>query len=100
MTAPDFHFTIPLLNAASLFNMYHDDESKQPLTDRYVFIYDVPQYDVLLLVRAKGCGSTAPACLTGVRIADRKESDSWLEEEADAAKSIIHVTKGPSGCDY
>ena len=99
LTAPDFHFAIPLPNAASRFNVYHDDESKLPLTDRYGFIYDVSQYDVLLLVRAKECGSTAPACLTGVRIADRKESNSWSDEETDAAKSIIHVTKGPCGCD-
>ena len=99
LTAPDFRFTIPLPNAASRFNVYHDDESKQPLTDRYGFIYDVSQYDVLLLVRAKECGSTAPACLTGVRIADRKESNSWSDEEADASKSVIHVTKGHCECD-
>lgn len=99
LTAPDFHFTIPLPNAASRFSVYHDDESKRPLTDRYGFIYDVSQYDVLLLVRAEECGSTAPACLTGVRIADRKESNSWSDEEADVAKSTVHVTRGPCDCD-
>ena len=99
LTAPDFRFTIPLPNAASRFSVYHDDESKRPLTDRYGFIYDVSQYDVLLLMRAKECGNTAPACLTGVRIADRKESNSWSDEEADLPKSIIHVTKGPCECD-
>ena len=99
LTAPDFHFTIPLPNAASRFSVYHDDESKRPLTDRYGFIYDVSQYDVLLLMRAKECGNTAPACLTGVRIADRKESNSWSDEEADLPKSIIHVTKAPCECD-
>jgi hypothetical protein len=99
LTAPDFHFTIPLPNAASRFSVYHDDESKRPLTDRYGFIYDVSQYDVLLLMRAKECGNTAPACLTGVKIADRKESNSWSDEEADLPKSIIHVTKAPCDCD-
>lgn len=99
LTAPDFRFTIPLPNAASRFNVYHDDESKQPLTDRYGFIYDVSQYDVLLLVRAKECGSTAPACLTGVKIADRKESNSWSDEEADVSKSVIHVTKEFCECE-
>jgi small G protein signaling modulator 3 len=84
LTVPDFRFTIPLpSNAASRMSVYHqrDDEDegrKQPLmTDRYGSIYDV-----LLLTRAKECGSTAPACLTGVKIADRKESNSWSDEEA------------------
>ncbi|KAG9316133.1 hypothetical protein JVU11DRAFT_3810 [Chiua virens] len=99
LTAPDFRFTIPLPNAASRFNAYHHDESKEPLTDRYGFIYDVSQYDALLLMRAKECGNTAPACLTGVKIADRRESNSWSDEEAGASKSIIHVTKGPCECD-
>lgn len=99
LATPDFRFTIPLPNAASRFSVYHDDESKQPLTDRYGFIYDVSQYDVLLLVRAKECGSTAPACLTGVRIADRKESNSWSDEETDMSKSVIHATKGLCECD-
>ena len=99
LTAPDFRFTIPLPNAASRFSVYHDDESKQPLTDRYGFIYDVSQYDVLLLMRAKECGNTAPACLTGVKIADRKESNSWSDEEAEVSKSVVHVTKESCVCD-
>lgn len=47
------------------------------LTDRYGFVYDVSQYDVLLLLRAYDCKNTAPACLTGVKIADRQEDNSW-----------------------
>ncbi|KAF8344718.1 GTPase activating rab protein [Amanita rubescens] len=47
------------------------------LTDRYGFVYDVSQYDVLLLLRACECKNTAPACLTGVKIADRQEDNSW-----------------------
>ncbi|KAF9230997.1 rab-GTPase-TBC domain-containing protein [Melanogaster broomeanus] len=99
LTALDFHFTMPLPNTASRFNVYHDDESHQHLTDRYGFIYDVSQYDVLLLTRAKECGNTAPACLTGVKIADRKENNSWSDEEAEAQTNLIHVTKGPCECD-
>ncbi|KIJ62922.1 hypothetical protein HYDPIDRAFT_41614 [Hydnomerulius pinastri MD-312] len=98
LTAPDFHFTIPLPNTASRFSVYHDNESKQPLTDRYGFIYDVSQYDVLLLIRAKECGNTAPACLTGVKIADRKESNSWSDEEDDAQQNAIDVVKGLCEC--
>ena len=98
LTAPDFQFTIPLPNTASRFTVYCDDESKQPLTDRYGFIYDVSQYDVLLLIRAKECGNTAPACLTGVKIADRKESNSWSDDDDDEGKDVIEIVKDPCGC--
>jgi len=52
------------------------------LTDRYGFVYDVSQYDVLLLLRACECKNTAPACLTGVKIADRQEDNSWPGDAA------------------
>ena len=45
---------------------------------------DVSHYDVLLLIRAKECGNTAPACSTGVKIADRQEDNSWPDEEESA----------------
>ncbi|KAF8629644.1 hypothetical protein AX15_003375 [Amanita polypyramis BW_CC] len=54
-----------------------DSEDEVLLTDRYGFVYDVSQYDVLLLLRARDCKNTAPACLTGVKIADRQEDNSW-----------------------
>ncbi|KAK2467249.1 hypothetical protein APHAL10511_000798 [Amanita phalloides] len=54
-----------------------DSEGDMLLTDRYGFVYDVSQYDVLLLLRARDCKNTAPACLTGVKIADRQEDNSW-----------------------
>ncbi|KAG0695124.1 rab-GTPase-TBC domain-containing protein [Suillus ampliporus] len=98
LTAPDFHFTIPLPTTASRFTVYRDDESKQPLTDRYGFIYDVSQYDVLLLIRAKECGNTAPACLTGVKIADRKESNSWSDDDDDERKDVIEIVKESCDC--
>lgn len=99
LTAPHFRFTIPLPTTASRFTVYRDDESKQPLTDRYGFIYDVSQYDVLLLIRAKECGNTAPACLTGVKIADRKESNSWSDDDDDDQKDVIEIVKDSCTCD-
>ncbi|KAJ3797579.1 GTPase activating rab protein [Lentinula aff. detonsa] len=53
------------------------------LTDRYGFMYDVCQYDVLLLLRARQCQCTAPACLTGVKIADREEDNTWPDSDDD-----------------
>jgi small G protein signaling modulator 3 len=96
LTAPDFRFSIPLPNVASRFSVYRDDENQQPLTDRYGFMYDVSQYDVLLLIRAEECGNTAPACLTGVKIADRQENNSWPEEDDEGAS--IEIVKGPCDC--
>ncbi|KAF9458407.1 rab-GTPase-TBC domain-containing protein [Collybia nuda] len=95
LTARDFRFSIPvpLPSVASRFSVSvgasgHDDGTgkgagaeKKPLTDRYGFMYDVSLYDVLLLIRARECGNTAPACLTGVKIADREEDEGWPEEE-------------------
>lgn len=56
----------------------------EPLVDRFGFMYDIALYDVLLLVRARTCRCAAPACLTGVKIADRTE-DEWSDDEADVA---------------
>lgn len=100
LTARDFRFSIPLPNAtASRFTVARhpgEDEAPQPLTDRYGFMYDVAQYDALLLTRAKECGSTAPACLTGVKIADRQESNSWPEEDEDRLK--VEIIKDVCNC--
>jgi len=48
-------------------------------------------------MRAKECGSTAPACLTGVKIADREEDNSWSDD--DEAKIGIDIVKGVCPCD-
>lgn len=109
LTSKDFHFTIPLPRAASRLSVYNDD--KKPLTDRYGFMYDVAQYDVLLLLRAKECKNTAPACLTGVKIADRKEDDEGFEEgisavydggggstSSELASTKIEIIKGACPC--
>ena len=60
-------------------------------------MYDISQYDLLLLIRAKECGNTAPACLTDVKIADREEDNSWPDD--DEAKNAIDIVKGTYICD-
>ncbi|KAI0064944.1 TBC-domain-containing protein [Artomyces pyxidatus] len=97
LTSRNFRPVIPLPNAASRLSVYLDDRSQEPLTDRFGFMYDVSQYDLLLLIRAKGCRNTAPACLTGVKIADRTEDD-WSDEEGEPP-SPIDVLKEPCDCD-
>ncbi|KAL4262497.1 Rab-GAP TBC domain-containing protein [Pleurotus pulmonarius] len=99
LTSRDFHFTIPLPHTASRFSVYNNDHTQTPLTDRYGFMYDVSQYDFLLLLRAKECGNTAPACLTGVKIADREEDNSWSDNEDDDVKDEIDVVKDNCTCD-
>jgi hypothetical protein len=102
LTSRDFRFSLPF---ASRFTVYHDDKNQRPLTDAYGFMYDISQYDVLLLIRANECGNTAPACLTGVKIADREEDDSWPDEDDDddegsgSGKDVIEIVKGPCTCD-
>ena len=102
LTSRDFRFTIPLPQAASKYTIYHDDKNQRPLTDRYGFMYDVSQYDVLLLIRAKECRNTAPACLTGVKIADREEDNSWPDDEdggGTVVKDTISIVKDSCPCD-
>ncbi|KAG6918433.1 hypothetical protein DXG01_014613 [Tephrocybe rancida] len=101
LTSREFRFSIPLPQNATRFKVYHDDKSQRPLTDRYGFMYDVSQYDVLLLIRAKECGNTAPACLTGVKIADREEDNSWPDDEddEDGTKQVIDIVKESCPCD-
>ncbi|KAI9067697.1 TBC-domain-containing protein [Trametes sanguinea] len=96
LTARDFHFSIALPDNASTFA---DDRSHEGLTDRFGFIYDVSRYDVLLLLRAKECKNTAPACLTGIKVADRREDNRWPEEDDDAGADAIEIVKEPCDCD-
>jgi small G protein signaling modulator 3 len=96
LTSRNFHFTIPLPTSAR-FNVYLDQENQKPLTDRYGFTYDVSKYDVLLLLRAKESGNTSPACLTGVRIADREESTCW-HDGADEGEQVMEIVEGPCDC--
>ncbi|KAF8193339.1 GTPase activating rab protein [Pholiota molesta] len=102
LTSRDFRFSIPLPQSASKYTIYHDDKNQRPLTDRYGFMYDVSQYDVLLLIRAKECNNSAPACLTGVKIADREENNSWPDddEEEDGAgpTNVMEIVKESCTC--
>ena len=98
ITARDFRPPMPLSNAATRFSVYYDDKNQQPLTDRFGFMYDVSEYDLLLLLRAKDCDNSAPACLTGVKIADRTENNHWPEEDGDGPPTI-EIIKGSCECD-
>ncbi|KAI3605658.1 gtpase activating rab protein [Moniliophthora roreri] len=106
LTAPDFRFSIPLPSSASAhFHHNQGDGGTQgllDLTDRYGFMYDVSKYDLLLLMRARECRCTAPACLTGVKIADRVEDNMWPDEDdqgMDIGKQEVEIVKGRCGCD-
>ncbi|KAG7090133.1 hypothetical protein E1B28_011741 [Marasmius oreades] len=120
LTVPNFRFNIPLPSSASSKSVYHSQgQGDEPdaqwlldLTDRFGFMYDVSKYDLLLLMRARECQCTAPACLTGVKIADRVEDNMWPGEEDDEdeyesagvlsrkkAKDEIEIVKGKCECD-
>ncbi|KAG9102992.1 hypothetical protein FRC06_000568 [Ceratobasidium sp. 370] len=126
LTSPTFR---PQL--ASRFTLDLDSEGQEGkklgMTDRYGFIYGVNAYDLRLLQRAREASSTAPACLTGMKVQEREtdedepdirspemmleslEADTSVATDADAsmatdldtsmtASEILEVTKsGSSG---
>ncbi|CAL1715843.1 unnamed protein product [Somion occarium] len=100
LTSRDFHFSIPLPDS-DLLSPSYDSNARDLMTDRYGFIYEVSQYDFLLLLRAKECGNTAPACLTGIKIADRKEDNVWPEDDDHDgnSKNTMEIVKGPCDCE-
>lgn len=98
LTSRDFRFSIPLPDVASVWSATLDERNHEGMTDRYGFIYDVSKYDLLLLLRAKECANTAPACLTGIKIADRKEDNSWPEDEG-ISDDAIEIVKDACDCD-
>lgn len=67
------------------------------LTDKYGFTYTPSKYDALLLVRAKDVKCTAPACLTGIRIADRCEDD--VEPGPEDELRDMDIVNGDCDCD-
>ncbi len=93
---------------ASRFSIHLQEGTRQELhTDRFGFLYDVVPYDVNILVRARDIACTAPACLTGVRIADRGEGgeaddeDGWTDNEAivtPSKKAGLEVISGRCDC--
>jgi hypothetical protein len=103
LTSKDFQFTIPLPQSASRYSITVGEHVGQPLTDRYGFLYDVSQYDILLLLRARECRNSAPPCLTGVKIADRFEDNDWSDDEANetsthSLKNKIEIVHGACDC--
>lgn len=101
LTSRDFQFNIPLPQSASRYSFPIGETSGQPLSDRYGFLYDVSQYDILLLLRAQECRSCAPPCLTGVKIADRIEDNAWSDDEAGDTKprATIQIVQGLCDCE-
>lgn len=99
LTARDFHFTLPMSDVLSATSP--GDEPKEAYTDRFGFIYDVSLYDFLLLLRAKEVENAAPACLTGIKVADRREDNVWPEEDEEegSARSSITIITGPCECE-
>lgn len=81
---------------------------KQPAqlqTDRFGFIYDACVYDVNLLAQAREFHNSAPACLTGVRIADREvesEDEEWWPsyegELPPSKKKQLKIMSEPCSC--
>ncbi|THH33474.1 hypothetical protein EUX98_g726 [Antrodiella citrinella] len=94
LTSRDFHFSIVLPETG-----YDEGKSRDLMTDRYGFVYEPCQYDHLLLLRAKQCGNTAPACLTGIKVADRKEDDIWPEDDEHIPNSKLEIVKSFCDCD-
>ena len=99
LTSRDFHFSIPVPDTTSTISLSFDEHTPDLLTDRFGFIYEVAQYDLLLLIRAKECSNTAPACLTGIKIADRKEDDVWPDDDQGSITSTVEIIKGPCDCE-
>ncbi|KAF8532315.1 rab-GTPase-TBC domain-containing protein [Gautieria morchelliformis] len=80
------------------FATRQDADGREPITDRYGFVYEVSSYDVLLLDRALRASNSAPGCLTGIKVADREEDDDWpLEEGADREREF-EVARGSCDC--
>ncbi|KAI0342697.1 TBC-domain-containing protein [Trametopsis cervina] len=94
VTARDFHFSLPISDAVSAA-AFLTDSQREVMTDRFGFIYEVSLYDFLLLLRAKHCGNTAPACLTGIKVADRREDDDWSDEDNHGSTHSIEIKKEP-----
>ncbi|THH10048.1 hypothetical protein EW145_g1603 [Phellinidium pouzarii] len=98
LTSKDFRTAVQISTAASRYSRDHDDSGSEPLTDRYGFIYDISQYDALLLHRAEECRNSAPACLTGVKIADRREEDEW-SDDMDSSRNVLEIIRDDCDCE-
>lgn len=95
LTSKDFKSSMQISTVAS---RYSKERGSETLADRYGFIYDVSQYDALLLWRAEECRISAPACLTGIKIADRREEDDW-SDDAELRQDVLQIVKEGCDCD-
>ncbi|KAK0549527.1 hypothetical protein OC845_003065 [Tilletia horrida] len=59
----------------------------QLLTDRYGFVYDATPADIKLLREARRASSSAPACLTGIRVGMKARGIDDSDEEGGAGGS-------------
>lgn len=97
LTSREFHFSLPTSDVVSA--IFSPNGVQELMTDRFGFIYEVSLYDLLLLLRAKHCENTAPACLTGIKVADRREDNAWSDDDSDAPIRTVEIIKEPCGCD-
>ncbi|KAI0684206.1 hypothetical protein BC835DRAFT_1422453 [Cytidiella melzeri] len=98
LTSRDFHFSLPVSDAVSAASL-SSEVLQEGMTDRFGFIYDVSLYDALLLLRAERCENTAPACLTGIKVADRREDDNWSDDAVGASTQSVEIVKEACDCD-
>lgn len=56
------------------------------MTDRYGFIYGASAYDVRLLQRARDASSTAPACLTGMKVQEQEDEETVVRDMSAAVE--------------
>ncbi|KAF8526214.1 rab-GTPase-TBC domain-containing protein [Hysterangium stoloniferum] len=80
------------------FATRQDTEGREPITDRFGFVYEVSSYDVLLLDRALRASNSAPGCLTGIKVADREEDDDWPAEDDTSRAREFEVIRGVCDC--
>lgn len=80
------------------FATRQDADGREPITDRYGFVYEVSSYDVLLLDRALRASNSAPGCLTGIKVADREEDDDWPSEDDVERAREFEVARGSCDC--
>jgi len=80
------------------FATRQDADGREPITDRYGFVYEVSSYDVLLLDRALRASNSAPGCLTGIKVADREEDDDWPAEDDVERAREFEVARGSCDC--
>ncbi|CCO28636.1 hypothetical protein BN14_02634 [Rhizoctonia solani AG-1 IB] len=65
------------------------------MTDRYGFIYGVNAYDVRLLQRARDASSSAPACLTGMKVQEREdEKTKEIKPESESPDKLDAPLEG------